>query len=150
MPTIEAPPVARLVALTPESEYALGGVREISIVHFPFKIGRERRFPRSAKALPFRDTERRGSQAAARLNDVFLKDHISGRSLQVSGEHLTIDRVDDRFVVVDRKSSCGTGVAGHRIGGDRKGGHGQISDGDEIVVGTSKSLFRFRFEVTAE
>lgn len=58
-----------------------------------------------------------------------------------------IECIDGLFFLTDRRSACGTIVAGRRIGGRRKGGRTELRDGDEVIVGTSKSPYVFRFRV---
>lgn len=135
--------VASLVALTPEAEHALGGVRELRMTGFPIRFGRERRtFDPDA---PVAENLRTG--ASTQLNDVYLFELAGSSSLHISGAHFAIEQEGDRFFVVDRGSACGTIVAGQRIGGNRAGGYTELHDGDEIVVGTSRSRFIFRFDL---
>jgi pSer/pThr/pTyr-binding forkhead associated (FHA) protein len=130
---------ALLVALTPEA-YAALGARELEITSFPFRVGRE-----SREAQRTRDglvTERRdpGSRPS---NDLYLRDRQE--PLNVSREHVLIERRDAGYVLVDRESTCGTIVEGETVGGKNRGGTVALHDGDVIIVGTSASPFVFKF-----
>ena len=122
------PVVARLVAVTDEAEAALGGRREVLVTGYPFRVGRH-------------------IENGAAENDLHLYDMNTGRSLHVSAVHFEIEYVDGGFVLVDRGSACGTIVSGRRIGGNRRGGTAPLLDGDELVVGTRRSRYVFRFAV---
>ncbi len=78
---------------------------------------------------------------------LFLLDRADGHTRYISREHCAIEHEDGRFSVVDLRSTCGTMVAGRRIGGNREGGQGELRDQDEIVIGTASSRYAFRFEV---
>lgn len=135
--------VARLVALTDEAVHALGGMREVPISAFPVRFGRERRSSESGSSVA--EDLRRGE--APPLNDVYLRELADSSSLHISGAHFAIEHADGRFFLVDRGSACGTIVAGKRIGGRRAGGRTELRDGDEVVVGTSRSPYAFRFAI---
>lgn len=137
------PILARLVALTEEAEAALGGRREVPVTRWPFRVGRDRRQSWNGDAVA---VERRGEAEPAE-NDLYLRESNGGHSRHISGAHFEIEQADDGFVLVDRGSACGTIVAGRRIGGHRRGGQTPLRDGDEVVVGTSRSRFIFRFTV---
>ena len=121
--------VAKLVALTEEAEQALGGTRELPITGFPVRFGRAHR----------------SQNVENSSNDVHLYERGESSSLHISGEHFAIEHSGDRFFIVDRNSSCGTIVRGTRIGGRRAGGRAELHDGDEVIVGTRKSPYIFRF-----
>lgn len=139
---------ARLVAVTEEAARALGGTRELRVTQFPFKVGRERR-SHPADDKPSVDYPQRRLGEAPPVNDVYLLEEASG-SLHISGAHFAIECVDDRFFLIDRGSACGTMVAGDLIGGNREGGRTELRDDDEVIVGTGRSryIFRFRFPAT--
>jgi len=65
----------------------------------------------------------------------------------VSGEHFRIDFTQGKFVLTDRGSMCGTTVNGKTIGGQRRGGHTELHDQDEIAVWDAASQFVFEFRV---
>ena len=135
--------LARLVALTDEAAAALGGRREVPVSRWPFRVGRHRRQLADGDAV---GQERRGDSEPAE-NDLYLRETNGGHSLHISGTHFEIGLESDGFMLVDRGSACGTIVAGRRIGGHRRGGQARLQDGDEVVVGTSKSPYVFRFAV---
>lgn len=140
-------PEAALVAITEEAHRALGGAGEVRIAQgFPLRVGRERRSPLDDSKLPAEVREQRRGEAP-QLNDVYLLENAS-RALHISGVHFTIECVDGLFFLTDCGSACGTIVAGRRIGGHRKGGRTELRDGDEVIVGTHKSRYVFRFRVT--
>jgi hypothetical protein len=135
---------ATLVAVTDEARRALGA-DEVRVVTGSFKFGRERRAsPRGVKLPAGLSEQRRG--ATPELNDVYLPEDPAA-ALQIAGAHFTIEDVDGQFWLTDRGSSCGTVVAGKRLGGRRKGGQTELHDGDEIIVGTRTSPYIFRFQI---
>jgi len=132
---------AVLVALTPEAKAALGG-DELPISVFPFRLGRDSRRP--PRAAPRTLVDRRKT-AGPRTNEVYLPE--SSEPYQVSREHLQIQHNGARYVVVDRQSTSGTIVEGATLGGQHRGGAAQLSDGDVIIVGGSRSPFVFKFRL---
>jgi len=134
--------VARLIALTEEAVHALGGTPEVPIRAFPARFGRERRSPKPGARFA---EDLRGGRTPD-LNDIYLRE-LPSTSLHISGEHFAIEYTGDQFFLVDRGSACGTIVGGQRVGGRRVGGRAPLRDGDEIVVGTSRSRYVFRFDV---
>jgi len=145
MPSVAA---ALLVAMTEEAQEALGGVRDVPLTAFPVRVGRERRIRKSRQPIALHGDQRHGADPP--LNDIYLRESGESKSLHISGEHFAIEVVDDRFVLVDRGSACGTIVAGRRVGGNRKGGVTDLCDGDEIVVGTAQSRYVFRFTLIGD
>jgi hypothetical protein len=140
--------VASLVAVTPEAERALCGVREVQVTHFPFKVGREYRVADSDPARPLGLQQRLG--VAPQVNDMYLAEPPYADIFYISREHFTIERVGDRFFLTDRGSACGTIVAGKQVGGNRVGGRTELRSGDDIVLGTYETGYVFRFEVSRE
>ena len=132
---------AVLVALTPEAKAALGG-DELLISVFPFRLGRDSRRP--PRAAPRTLVDRR-KPSGPRTNEVYLPE--SSEPFQVSREHLQIQHNGTRYVVVDRQSTSGTIVEGTTLGGQHRGGAAQLSDGDVIIVGGSRSPFVFKFRL---
>ncbi len=139
-------PVAALVATTKEARRALDAPHEVRVMTFPFKVGRESRV--AAPADPALIELRLG--ASPQLNDVYLVEPTWADVLQISREHFPIEHADNQFFLADRGSACGTIVAGTRIGGHQKGGRTELRDGDEVIVGTNKSPYVFRFEIVPE
>ena len=135
--------VARLIARTEDARRALG-MAEIRIERFPFSVGRERRTA-GTEEVTFAE---RCTGVAPPLNDAGLVE-VSQRH-QVSREHFQIDFTQGKFVLTDRGSMCGTTVNGKTIGGQRRGGHTERHDQDEIVVGSAASPFVFDFRATVD
>lgn len=143
-PTTDTYTKATLVAVTDEARRALGA-DEIRVVPGSCKFGRERRTsPGDRKLLRGLSEQRRGP--VRELNDVYLPEDPAA-ALQIAGAHFTIESVDGQFWLTDRASSCGTVVAGRRLGGRHKGGQTELHDGDEIIVGTRSSPYIFRFQI---
>lgn len=138
-------PLAVLQALSAE---ALMAVSQRDIVNtfipirkFPFRIGRESRI-----RVVNGKTERIEREKLNNLepnNDLYLIDR--GQLLNISREHLLLERDGDGYAVVDRGSVSGTKVNGEAIGGDDRGGKIRLNDGDEIIIGTKESPYRYRF-----
>ena len=128
---------ARLVALTAEAQDALGGVPAAVISRFPAMVGRRR------------STESADTHVQAETT-LFLLDGADHHAHYISREHFAIEYDAGRFSVVDLRSTCGTIVAGRRIGGNHEGGQGELRDQDEIVIGTASSRYAFRFEVCTD
>jgi len=106
------------------SRDALDGVK-IEIDKFPFKIGREHR---SGGVDVFSD------------NDLSLQD---SSPYNVSKNHFLIDKVEGRYVIVDRGSHLGTIVNGKRIDAQRVLSIGE----NKIIVGPKISPFVFKLEI---
>jgi len=115
----------------------------LGLYAFPFRIGRESRLQRDEKTGQFHRIERVKPGGHKTNNDIYLID--SGKLLNISREHLSIELQDGEFVVVDRGSACGFAINGQHTGGHDKGGRANIRDGDELVLGIVTSPFRFRF-----
>ncbi len=142
-PVVSSPSVAALVAITKEAKLALGGQREVRVTQLPFKVGRESRVaPPTNPPI----VERRPG-TAPESNDAYLVERAGAHLLQISREHFAIEYASDQFFLVDRGSACGTMVAGIQVGGNRTGGRTELRSGDELIVGTDKSPYVFRFEI---
>ena len=133
--------VVRLIALTKDARDGLG-MAEITIERFPFRVGRE---CRTAVSKAVMAVERRLG-IAPQLNDIYLVEPVLQLDHVVSREHFLIDFTQGKFVLTDRGSVCGTTVNGKTIGGDRRGGHTELHDQDEIAVGNAAFVFRFRVD----
>ena len=134
--------VIRLIALTKDARAGLG-TGEITIERFPFKVGREYR---TAAKKAVMSVERRLGMAP-QLNDVYLVEPVRQVRHVVSREHFLIALTQEKFVLIDRGSVCGTTVNGKTIGGDRRGGHIELHDQDEITLEAKGSPFVFKFRV---
>ena len=128
-----------LAALTPEAKTALGGAA-VEIDVFPFRVGRDRRSPPRATPPPVGERRKPGTQPT---NELYLTE--SGERVHVSREHFQIQHNGMGYVLVDRRSTCGTIVEGAVIGRAKAGGEVHLSDGDVIIVGTSQSPYVFKF-----
>lgn len=118
-----------LFPLTPRASAALSE-KGYRLDRFPFRIGRAAE-PHEPEALD--------------LNDLWLLD---SRPFRVSRNHLAIDLVDDRVVVIDRGSFLGTIVNDNVIGGKRQVRERPLQDGDNLlVVGDAQSPFQFKVQV---
>ncbi len=142
--------LAVLEALTPE---AVSAVPQSNILNgyipvrkFPYRIGRESRVlvvdGRTQRV------ERPKLNQVEPNNDLFLMD--GGALLNISREHLQIERRGSGYVLIDRGSASGTKVNMQPVGGDDRGGQTAIKDGDEIRIGTKGSPYRYRFIVLCE
>jgi len=68
-----------------------------------------------------------------------------GVLLNISREHLQLECDGQRYVLVDRGSASGTKVNMEPVGGDDSGGKLSVKDGDELIIGTKASPYRYRF-----
>jgi hypothetical protein len=138
-----APLTASLIAVTGEALASLGGRREIRLAAFPFNVGRESRL-RAFEKLKSQLDRRLGG--GPEVNDLYLLEPPAPL-LHISRAHFLIDYIDDRFVLVDRESACGTIVAGKMIGGGGSSEYADLRDGDTIVVGGDESPYVFEFQI---
>ncbi len=140
-------PKAVLKALTQAAKDAIAHCAivddMVSIRQYPFNIGRESRVQMIGKSLEV--MERRKFDDSKPNNDLYLLDR--GRMLNISREHLLIEKDKDSYLLVDRGSACGTGVNDVRIGGHDKGGTGELKDGDIIAIGAKDTPYRYEFIV---
>ena len=120
----------------------------IPIWKFPFRIGRESRVEIDEHGhIVVKERFKHGVPSAP-TNDIYLIDF--GEKLQISRDHLQIEQEEGRYFVVDDGSKCGTGINDQRIGADSDMERVEIADGDTIVMGTSKSPYRFTFVLLTE
>ncbi len=138
-------PLAVLKAITPAAkEAAPQGQRIddlISIRKFPFRIGRESR----VRKIDGREerVERLKLDNREANNDLYLVDREE--LLNISREHLQIEKTESGYRLVDRRSACGTKIDGVAIGGNGKGGSVALHDGEVIGIGSKSSLYLYRF-----
>jgi hypothetical protein len=142
MPTPPSSHVVWLVAVTPETQAAIGGRLEILLTKFPFKVGREERLNPVAR---LQSTIERRIGGLPPTNDLYLQE--TGKSHYVSRLHFEIDWFDGKYHVEDRNSTLGTIVAGRALGLKTKVMSAPITSTELIVVGGSNSPVVFRFEV---
>ena len=130
---------AALAALTPEARHATGGP-ELALSAVPFRVGRDSRSDGRPLTAALPDWRHASSR---RNNELYLTE--SEPLINVSREHFQIEGSGGRYVLVDRRSTCGTIVEGRMIGGNQSGGSVELADGDVIIVGTSASRYVFKF-----
>jgi pSer/pThr/pTyr-binding forkhead associated (FHA) protein len=126
--------------MTPEAREA-SQAPEIPIAEFPFRVGRDLRDPHRSSFRLFRRNRRRGDSPGP--NDLYLSE--PGPRHRLSREHFLIDREGERFLLQDRRSTCGTLVQDEMVGGGREGGRHPLKDGDLIALGGNHSPFVFQF-----
>ena len=138
-------PVAILKAITPEARSTITknclGDEIIGIWEFPFRIGRESRIEKVDGKLVL--SERQKISNGKPNNDIYLVDH--GHFLQISRQHLQIEKTETGYLVSDRGSACGTMINSQKIGSEDKGGTCEINDGDIIKIGAEDSHYLFEF-----
>lgn len=138
-------PLAILKAITPESKNAITknclGNELIGIWKFPFRVGRESRVREIDGQLVIYERHKLGDGEPD--NDIYLVDDQD--SLQISREHLRIEKAEIGYYISDRNSTCGTIVNERRIAGAGMGGTGILKDGDIIKIGADDSPYLFEF-----
>lgn len=138
-------PVAILKAITPEARNTITknclGDEIIGIWSFPFRIGRESRIERVDGELVL--SERQKISNGKPNNDIYLVDN--GHFLQISRQHLQIEKTKTGYLVSDRGSACGTIINTQKIGSEDKGGTWELKDGDIIKIGAEDSHYLFEF-----
>ncbi len=115
----------------------------VVIRKFPFRIGRESRV-RTVNGRLER-TERPKMSDREPNNDLYLID--SGKLLNISREHLQIEKQGESYILLDRGSACGTKIEGVAVGGEDNGGQAVLKDGDVFAIGTAATPFLYRFIV---
>lgn len=139
-------PKAMLKALTPEAIGAtppthIDGDR-ITIMNFPFKVGRESRVAKVKGRLEPVDRPKKDIGSKPN-NDLYLVDR--GHLLNISREHFQIESREDGYYLVDRGSACGTKLKDMSLGGEDLGGSVKLNDGDVIGVGAQNTPYLFQF-----
>lgn len=140
-------PVVKLIAMTPEAQQALGG-KSLTIESFPFRVGRESRLSPSRFPWP---RERRMPPNITGIvpnNDLYIREASQVHNL--SREHFLLTWDNDRLVLVDRGSVCGTIVDGQIIGGNRGRGECVVQSNAVIIAGPSTSPYVFKIDVAEE
>jgi hypothetical protein len=137
-----------LIPETDEARDALPHGEDLCVTHFPFKVGRESRAANAVAKL-LSTVERRILQAPP-LNDLYLQEAPSPNGFHISREHFQIDRIGTRYVLTDRKTTCGTWVNDRLVDGRSEQPSVELRDGDVITVGRQYSPFRFQFRVLPE
>ncbi|MCP3888224.1 MAG: FHA domain-containing protein [Desulfobulbaceae bacterium] len=138
-------PRAVLKALTTEALEAVPIGQRIDefivIRKYPFRIGRESRVRTINGKIERLERPLINNQEPN--NNLYLIDQ--GPLLNISREHLSIEKDGSNYVLVDRGSNCGTRVGGNSVGGEDNGGSSVLNDGDVIAIGTLKTPFLYRF-----
>lgn len=138
-------PLAILKAITPEARNTMTknclGDEIIGIWQFPFRIGRESRVEKVDGELVL--SERDKISKGKPNNDIYLVDN--GHYLQISRQHLQIEKTEIGYFVSDRGSACGTIINTKKIGSEDKGGTSMLKDGDIIKIGAEDSPYLFKF-----
>lgn len=138
-------PIAVLKAMTPEAKKAVPQALlvedMVGIRKFPFRIGRESRIKRINGKLE--RIERAKLDDRAPSNDLYLID--DGHLLNISREHLQIEKNGSEYLLVDRGSACGTRVGEAVAGGHDAIGRLKLMDGDVIAIGAKSTPYLFQF-----
>lgn len=138
-------PKAVLIAMTLEAKEAVPHtlLQEdyIVIKDFPYRIGRESRVVKISGR--FDRIEREKKAGSAPNNDLYLLDR--GKLLNISREHVQIEKREDGYYLVDRGSAAGTKLAGKNIGGRDAGGAASLKDGDVFALGAKSSPYVYKF-----
>ncbi len=138
-------PVAVLKAITPESKNAISGNclgnEVIGIWNFPFRMGRESRVEHVDGGMVH--SERVKINPGKPNNDIYLIDNR--QYLEISRQHIKIEKVDSGYLLVDRGSALGTIVNNQKIGSEDTGGSFELKDGNIIKIGSENSPYEFMF-----
>jgi pSer/pThr/pTyr-binding forkhead associated (FHA) protein len=138
-------PIAVLKAMTPEAKKAVPQTLlvedMVGIRKFPFRIGRESRIKRINGKLE--RIERAKLDDREPSNDLYLID--DGHLLNISREHLQIERNGNEYLLIDRGSACGTRVGEAVVGGHDAIGRLTLMDGDIIAIGAKSTPYLFQF-----
>ena len=74
-----------------------------------------------------------------------MRSSVYGHFLQISRQHLQIEKTKTGYLVSDRGSACGTSINTQKIGSEDKGGTWELKDGDIIKIGAEDSPYLFQF-----
>jgi len=138
-------PRAILLPLTKEATNAIvkGQCQNdlIPMMSFPFRIGRESRLGKNESGLFLK--LRLIKNTSKPNNDIYLIN--DAKDLQISKEHLQIERTKNHYLLKDRGSSKGTTINGITYGGQEKVFEQVLNDGDIIKVGNEQSEYKYQF-----
>lgn len=118
----------------------------IPMKDFPFRIGRESRLSKNDEGLFVK--LRLIKSSAKPNNDIYLIN--DGKDLQISKEHLQIERTSGKYTLKDRGSTNGTTINGVSFGGHKKVFEEVLQDGDIIKIGNEQSEFKYQFLILEE
>jgi hypothetical protein len=143
-------PRAILLPLTKEATNAIvkGQCQNdlIPMMSFPFKIGRESRLGKNDTGIFLK--LRLIKSDSKPNNDIYLIN--DGKNLQISKEHLQIERTSGHYVLKDRGSTRGTTINDISFGGHKKTFEEELNDGDIIKIGDKDSEFKYQFLILEE
>lgn len=138
-------PNAVLIPITTEAEKSILNTQIINklipMFEFPFKIGRESRMSENDRGLFVK--LRILNNISKPNNDIYLVNNTE--SLEISKEHFSIEKKDDSYFIIDRKSTLGTKLNNNEIGKDKANKPYTIKDKDIIKIGSSDSKYEFQF-----
>lgn len=143
-------PIAVLKAMNSSTEQAVSCMQLVNgmvpVRSFPFRVGRESR----VKIVDGRveRIERVKESLNTPNNDLYLVD--KGHLLNVSREHFQIERLDGKYYLYDRDSTCGTFVGETGVGSGYGDNSIELNDGDLITLGTKNSPYIFQFVLLEE
>jgi pSer/pThr/pTyr-binding forkhead associated (FHA) protein len=140
-------PKAALKALTETSKHSIKkrmeGEDVILIFKYPFKIGREARVKQVDGEIIIQERHKLGGVKPN--NDTYLLDN--GELLQISREHCSIEKENNKYILKDRNSACGCMVNETKIGINNENSNISciLKDGDIITLGSEKSQYKYKF-----
>ena len=115
----------------------------ISMMTFPFKVGRESRLGESDTGIFLK--LRLIASSSKPSNDIYLVNN--SREIQISKEHFQIEKHKDCYLLKDRGSTNGMTINGITYGGKKKIFEQELKDGDIIKIGNEKSNLKYQFLV---
>ncbi len=144
-------PMAVLQAMTPEAidaipQCLLLGDNIIAIHSFPFRIGRESRVVKVKGRIE--RVDRPEPTIEYPNNDLYLLDRSP--LLNVSREHLKLEKLNGTVMLIDRGSACGTRKINAESGASETGASFMLHDGDIIALGAEGSPFLYKFIVLSD
>jgi len=136
-------PKAVLKAVTNKAKHTIikrtNGLDILLILDFPFRIGREARVCYSENGPIIQERHNIDQKPN---NDVYLLDN--NNLLEISREHCSIVKQNDKYILVDRGSACGSMVNRYKIG-NGSAPNCPLEDGDIITLGSEDSEYKFKF-----
>ncbi|MFW5959647.1 MAG: FHA domain-containing protein [Chitinivibrionales bacterium] len=133
-----------LIPFTEEAAVSLGHRDHLELDKFPFRFGRESRRKKAGDTPLYRDRRRPGCRPN---NDFYLFD--LGKYLNISREHFQIDRVDEKYYISDRGSTCGTIINSRVSLKDAPGKRHELQHGDTITVGKPDSRYIYTLTISS-